>query len=360
VKISFIPFYNSQLNNYLFQKSNERDNNLEPYTKLKNYFESKNYTLNTVDITPIKDADYIIFFDLNLKYILQAYFSGKLHKSIYVPFEPPVVSYLHKSENLKWISNLFGRVLTWQDDLVDNKKFFKFHPPMSAQSFKYENIDFKDKNYITTIVGYKKSNKKNELYSKRIEAIRYFENKYSDFDFFGVGWSKNEYKSYKGKVASKYEILKNYKFAICYENESDIKGLISEKIFDCFYARTIPIFWGASNVAEYFPKETFIDKREFKTYRTLDSYISNMSEDDYNYRILAIETYLLSDEFKKFSSDSFSRTIYDHLINEKKKEKNSFYQYYFRLFFIKSFFQLLKELKFLIKSMLNLRKKYAS
>ena len=45
-------------------------------------------------------------------------------------------------------------------------------------------LNFKDKLFITTIVGYKKSNKLNELYSKRIEAIKYFERKYNDFEFF--------------------------------------------------------------------------------------------------------------------------------------------------------------------------------
>lgn len=57
---------------------------------------------------------------------------------------------------------------------------------MIIKSFiEYEKINFHDKKYITTIVGYKKSN---ELYSKRIEAIQYFQNKY---DSFGVGWEKS-------------------------------------------------------------------------------------------------------------------------------------------------------------------------
>ncbi|MDD2698437.1 MAG: glycosyltransferase family 10 [Arcobacteraceae bacterium] len=77
-------------------------------------------------------------------------------------------------------------------------------------------------------------------------------------------------KSYIGKVDAKLEVLKNFKFTLCYENECDIAGLISEKIFDCFYARTIPIFWGASNVESYFPKDTYIDKRNFNSYKELD------------------------------------------------------------------------------------------
>lgn len=343
MRISFIPFYASQLDNYLFKKDNNiRDNILEPYIKLKEYFELNYHEINTVDISPIKEADFIIFFDLNPKYIWQAYMENKLHKSIYIPFEPPVVYQLHKPENLKWIVNLFGAVLTWQDDLVDNKKFFKFHFPMPSQSFEYEKIDFKDKKYITTIVGYKKSDKPNELYSKRIEAIKYFENKYDDFEFFGAGWEKNEIKSYSGKIDSKYNVLKNYKFTLCYENECNIAGLISEKIFDCFYARTVPIFWGASNPENYFPKDTFIDKKDFKTYDELDIYLSNMSENEYNRRIEAIEKYLVSSDFKKFSSESFAKNIYDISKNQNDAKVNNFFIIYLKLIFSTNYIRVSK------------------
>ncbi|MGJ0314206.1 glycosyltransferase family 10 domain-containing protein [Aliarcobacter cryaerophilus] len=358
MRISFIPFYTSQLDNYLFKKDNNiRDNILEPYIKLKELFESNNYEINTVDITTIQEADFIIFFDLNFKYILKAYLENKLHKSIYIPFEPPVVYELHKPENLRWISKLFGSVLTWQDDLVDNKKFFKFYFPMPSQSFKYEKIDFKDKKYITTIVGYKKSNRPNELYSKRIEAIKYFENKYDDFKFFGAGWNKSEFKSYSGKIDSKYNILKNYKFTLCYENECNIAGLISEKIFDCFYARSIPIFWGASNPENYFPKDTYIDKRDFKTYHELDTYLSNMSEDDYNQRIEAIEKYLVSEEFKKFSSGSFAKKIYDISQNQNEAELNDFFIIYLKLIFTTNYIRVSKLFERVVKL---IREKFSS
>ena len=162
-------------------------------------------------------------------------------------------------------------------------------------------------------------------------AIWSFKNKYDDFKFFGVGWDESEFKAYNGKVDSKYNILKNYKFTLCYENECNIAGLISEKIFDCFYARSIPIFWGASNPENYFPKDTYIDKRDFKTYDELNAYLSNMSECEYNRRIEAIEKYLLSDEFKKFSSESFAKRIYDISQNQNKAELNNFFIIYLKL-----------------------------
>ncbi len=41
-------------------------------------------------------------------------------------------------------------------------------------------------------------------------------------------------------------------------------GYITEKIWDSFKARSIPIYWGASNIEEYIPINTFIDFRKFE------------------------------------------------------------------------------------------------
>ena len=42
---------------------------------------------------------------------------------------------------------------------------------------------------------------------------------------------------------------------------------ITEKIFDCFYAGTIPVYLGAPDVARWLPPECFIDMRRFGGYR---------------------------------------------------------------------------------------------
>lgn len=321
MKISVIPFCNDDLNNVFFDENKLYN---FPYY-INKYFKEQKDVINTVDITSIEESDCIIFFELNLKYIFQAYLANKLHKSIYIPFEPPVIDLLHKPENLRLLSKLFGKILTWQDNLIDNEDFFKFYFPMPSQNFEYKKIDFINKKYLTTIVGYKQSNQLNELYSKRVEAIKYFENKYTDFEFFGTAWNTEEFKSYKGKVNSKYEALQNYKFTVCYENECNINGLISEKIFDCFYSRSIPIYWGSSNICEYFPKETYIDKREFNSYEELDDFLSKITEEEYEKKINAIEEYLKSKEFENFSSENFAIKIYEQMDTKKQKKQNIIY-----------------------------------
>lgn len=312
-KVSVIPFYRGQMDNALFDthKLKLRDNVLSPFLELKAKYEKEGYIIGTADIVPVEQSDIVIFFDLDIKYILKAYFSNKLKNSVYISFEPPVVYQQHRPEVLSKIASIFNKVLTWQDDLVNNQRIFKFFFPVPAASEVTAMVPFQDKKLITTIIGYKASNQKNELYSKRVEAIKYFEKALGGFTFFGAGWSKKDFPSYSGKIDSKIDVLRQYKFVLSYENESMINGLVSEKIFDCFYARTVPIFWGAENASDYFPAETFIDKRKFKTYEELHKYLESMTEVEYNKRLEAIECYLVSADFQKHSCEYFANTVFN-------------------------------------------------
>lgn len=326
--VSVIPFYDRDLNNAIFNKNSVY--NFPFY--LKEYLEKNGYYVNTIDLNNYKQDITILFF-INKKNILKNIFLNR--KSIYIQFEPPVIMPIHSIENMRKIGGLFDVILTWNDDLVDNIKFFKFYFPMPNQSNKIEYIPFRQKKMLTNISGYKLSKRKNELYSKRIEAIKYFEkNAKDDFEFYGVGWNEEEYSSYKGKVDNKLDVLKNYKFSLCYENECGLNGLISEKIFDCFYARTIPIFWGAENIDEYIPKKCYIDKRDFSSYEELHNYLVNMTEEEYNLRINEIEKYLESDNFKKHSPEYFAETVYK-VINMEQFKKNKFKMIYSFMFYMK-------------------------
>jgi hypothetical protein len=53
-------------------------------------------------------------------------------------------------------------------------------------------------------------------------------------------------------------IFNKYKFILCFEN-SFCDGYITEKIFNCFYANTIPLYKGAPNVLDYININSFIN-----------------------------------------------------------------------------------------------------
>ena len=55
-------------------------------------------------------------------------------------------------------------------------------------------------------------------------------------------------------------VLNKYKFIICYENSYN-NGYITEKIFNCFFAKTIPIYNGSETISNYINENSFINVR---------------------------------------------------------------------------------------------------
>ena len=209
----------------------------------------------------LTDANYVIVLNGNYnKYNLHMLSKEKL---ILLITECPAV--LAISWNGAYQDH-FNKIFTWNDDLVDSKKFFKYNRAVLSPMIK-NTVDFDDKKLCTMMLNNKcpKANPK-QLCTERHGIINFFESiQAKDFDFYGRGWDRKRYKNYKGSVGgpenqyrgSKIETIKNYKFYICYENMRDIKGYITEKIFDCFEAGCVPIYFGAPNVETYIPKNCF-------------------------------------------------------------------------------------------------------
>lgn len=58
-------------------------------------------------------------------------------------------------------------------------------------------------------------------------------------------------------IEDKWEVLKNSKYAIAYENfHNDYYW--TEKIIDCYLSYTMPIYYGCKKIEDFFPKDSFI------------------------------------------------------------------------------------------------------
>ncbi|MBU6446223.1 MAG: hypothetical protein KGQ49_02355 [Verrucomicrobia bacterium] len=247
------------------------------------------------------DTRYWVFW--NLGPLMQDCNLAKVPKEklVLVMWEPPAVQpelYDPKTHAL------FDTIFTWDDDLVDNQKFFKLHYP--ALNPRIANLPpFEEKKFCTMICRRLTSKHPKELYSERKRAIQFFEGKPAgEFDLYGYGWKK-KYKNYRGSVPDKWETLKGYKFSICYENTKDVKGYISEKIFDCFATGVVPIYLGASNVTDYIPAECFIDRRQFASYEELYQFMKKMSPEEYQTYLDAADAFIHSEKAKVFTNDFF-------------------------------------------------------
>jgi len=131
-----------------------------------------------------------------------------------------------------------------------------------------------------------------ELYSLRIEAMVELA-KSNAIDLYGRGWErwwsraslwlpywhnrKKLMSIYKGACASKYEVMSGYTFALCFENMA-MRGYVTEKIFDCFYAGTIPLYLGAKDIDDLIHAEAYVDCRRFASWSEMLDEIMQMPE----------------------------------------------------------------------------------
>jgi len=325
MKMSFVInqyYINNKICN--INSCSNRDNSFYPYFKLKDSFLEQGFDLSTYDINSIETSEIVIYNDMPKVLPKQQ----DIKKSYLLLFESELI----KPENWEIEKhNYFHKIFTWDDRIVDNKKYFKIN--FSHLFPKSINKDLSKKENLCTLMARNKSAEHPlELYSKRVEAIRWFEaNHPEEFNFYGMGWdeyiAKNKYiryilkitklnklfkpkfTSYKGKVVSKKETLVKYKFAICYENARDIDGYITEKIFDCFFAGCIPVYWGAGNITEHIPDNCFIDKRKFDSYEKLYEFMITMTDERYLQYLDDIEIFLNSDKNNQYCTEYFADTI---------------------------------------------------
>ncbi len=209
--------------------------------------------------------------------------------------------------------------MTWNDDVVDNKVFFKIDFPYHFSGKDVLYMNFEKKKLLTNISGNKISTGNFELYSERLRVIEYFEYYSDDFDFYGTGWQTEKYKNYKGICDSKFEVYNKYKFALCLENMYNVNGYITEKILDCFNAEIVPIYKGAKNIQSYIPQGCYIEYDKFKSIEELHHYLKDLTEEKYLEYIENIRNYK-KDE-RKFSAERMAENILQVIKLDKKRIK---------------------------------------
>ena len=75
-----------------------------------------------------------------------------------------------------------------------------------------------------------------------------------------------------------------------------MQGYITEKIFDCFYAGTVPIYMGGTDATEYLPPESFIDARAYPSSSALWDAIRNMPRSEWERHRESARTFVSSPE----------------------------------------------------------------
>lgn len=207
------------------------------------------------------------------------------------------------------IYECYSRVYTWDDSLVDNHKFFKFFYPSLKPSIDDGRIT-KRKNLSCIISG--------NWTQDRQQIVEFFQKEAPDeLDIYGWWLPPNlrVNKMHKGMIRGPHDgiekilTLQKYKFCICFENTPGLKGYITEKIFGCFAAGCIPIYYGAENITDYIPSECFIDFRNFKNVSELYDSLKNMSDERLEKYATDIRAYLSSPKADLFTLKYFEKML---------------------------------------------------
>jgi hypothetical protein len=164
-----------------------------------------------------------------------------------------------------------------------------------------------------------------DRYFERWETMEYFSER-PDFDLYGESWGKKHpaitvgqyqrtLRAFRGQAPEKFQLLGGYRFALAYEN-SRFPGYLSEKLFDCVYAGTIPVYDGAPDVAEYVPPEVFIDATQFDSPADLERFLLSVTPRQAEDYLEAGQAFLRSPAFEPWCAESFARELIDILLAE--------------------------------------------
>jgi hypothetical protein len=320
------------------------DDLMYPFVHLGARLREMGHRVATLDMDNLEAFDACVFLDYPTA--LNSYYRKLRHM-------PGKKMYLLLMENAAnrpdnyWKRNHrdFEKVFTWDSRLVDGKKYIKlFLPNKTPSQFSINRAE--KTRFCVTIASQKYSGHPSELYSERVRAIRWFEREHpGEFDLYGTGWDRRyftgplarlnlglqiiykrfpnlgkacKFPSWRGAVSSKNAVMRQYRFAIAYENAS-FPGYLTEKVFDALFAGCVPIYLGDPEVARSVPPEAFIDKRQFPDYNGLYQYLKEMSDSEYAQRLSAIEEFVRGTKLHPFGSEQLVETILDHIVLPQKK-----------------------------------------
>jgi hypothetical protein len=341
--LGFYNFYRSYNNNRMFTDPSSPigDDLAYPTVFLGRYLTSLGHRVATIDTDDLSRFDAVVFLDhptpLNRYYRQLTRPSDHRAKLYLVLLENPA----NRPDNYwRSLHQPFERVFTYCSDWADGRKYIQFMLP-NRLPLPVRLSTAEKKRFCVTIASQKYNAHPKELYSERVRAIRWFEREHpEEFDLYGTQWDRwwfkgalsrlnlflgvfyrkfpawgrrADFPSHRGVVPRKHEVLKQYRFSLCYEN-AVFPGYITEKPFDCWLAGCVPVYLGAPDIDRHVPPGTYIDRRQFKDHADLYRYLKSMSASEYEGYLAAIETFLNGPAARPFSAEGFAELMVRHVV----------------------------------------------
>lgn len=301
-----------------------RDDQLLPFHRLREHLVGKGKSVHTADYffkgSVGSGGDY---YSLGLLDNLErVQFDKSVRLAAFVVMEPPVVA-PHLYSALPRLTEVFDKVYVhnitgdgYSLNGVDTGKLHRLYWPIPYAEVlePYWGNDNRMKRLVVINGSHNPQSRIREQYSVRIDAMAEL-SKLGVVDLYGMGWERWWSREalwmpywlnrralmaiYKGKCKSKFEVLQNYEFCLCFENMR-MDGYITEKLFDCLYAGTIPLYLGAPDILDYIPQDVFVDCRKYSTWQEMWLDVSDMPAKKIHEMRRAGRDFLKSEMAKKF------------------------------------------------------------
>lgn len=294
MKLCFFPHNAEMSHNRLFLRADDPDHRSWAMAAFAERMAEQGILCETDDRSDPAQADAFICHRLDLVAgrMAQALKRNPKAMLFLLALEEPVVCALHEESVLPRLD--LDRIFCWRDDLAGFGPVVKCHIPQPPLDETSPDVPFAERKLIIAIDGNKTSPHAREMYSERRRYLKELSQSGYAVDLYGRGWSRCQdpvlRSLWRGEVDAKIAVQSGYRFTLCIQNACDYPGDICEKIFDAFKSGAIPVYRGASNIAEHVPPDCFIDLREFPTGAELGRYLAAMTEAEYQ----AIRAHILA------------------------------------------------------------------
>lgn len=334
------------------------DDILAPYVALRDHLERADFAVRTADAIPDRPdgrRKLLISFGTPDRLVSQTVDRYRalgrrpdITLSAFVAMECPVVE-PGMFQALPELASLFRRVLSWSDTTAllpftrDAVRVERFCWPQSFDAVHDALWSRTDRKFLLMMNANKLPRlTRDELYTTRLQAVEFF-HAFGEIDLYGRNWDRAPTRvgktatpyalrrlgsrwwewrqrhwpdylyaaatlAWRGAAASKSETMSQYRFALYFEN-SVLKGWMTEKLFDCFFVGTVPVYWGAPDVTEWVPADSFIDMRQFRDFAELRRFLHGLTERDMAEYREAARAYLNSSAFDPFRRRTFAALL---------------------------------------------------
>ena len=252
---------------------------------------------NGYEIQVVDDADYVI--------------CDVFGKPPYEYCKHPQVRIFECGENVVPDFNLVDYAVSRYPVQLGDRNFYvpgcttpgKFWHALAKKDRNYPDSFLKEKIYFANLVaGHDSEHNYRSIFFEKLSAYKRVESAgtllYNMPDGMRVNWLDD----------SKTNFQRKSKFTICFESTAH-EGFITEKITDAFFADTIPIYYGSSNITEIFNKDAFINVADYESFDAVVEKIKELDQDDEKYLAMLRQPILVNADYPRQLDEELEKYI---------------------------------------------------